>query len=224
MVTPVKFDHEIYLACIKEVEAELLRIGATECNHWRDQSQLSAVIFLLIRATSLLRSVLSMLVNGPLDACDAVRRAYLEAWLLAFEFRLEGSGSRAAQWHKEKHKHGSVDIKRIENYVKSQGIRSPMLGNDYGGLSKVAHPTKYAAENSVAVVAATSGDSVAIASLIEARAKFQTEDLPMTMYRFLWLVIEEREGLIKISANMSVLPVAMAYMKEYEKLLSESSR
>jgi hypothetical protein len=74
-----------YLSYLREIEGELLRIGSTKCNKLRDESQLSAVIFLLIRGVSLFRSVLLLLSLSSLDACDAVRRAYLETWLLAFE-------------------------------------------------------------------------------------------------------------------------------------------
>jgi hypothetical protein len=84
-----KVQYPAYFGYLKESEAELLRIGRTKCNYLRDPSQLSAVIFLLMRAASLFRSVLSILQSGQLDACDAVRRAYLETWLLAFEFRLQ---------------------------------------------------------------------------------------------------------------------------------------
>ncbi len=84
----------------------------------------------------------------PLDACDAVRRAYLETWLLAFEFRLIDSEAKATQWHNGKAKSWSADIPRLKRYAPLQGA-APMLGQDYGGLSKIAHPTKEAASNSV---------------------------------------------------------------------------
>jgi hypothetical protein len=167
--------------------------------------------------TSLFRSVLSLLENGSLDACDAVRRAYQETWLLAFEFRLEGSQAKAAQWHIGKSDSWSPDIRRLEAYVRSQGISEPMMGKTYGGLCEVAHPTRSAAENSMAVITAPHGDSVAKTSLIEAQTSFESRDVPELMYRFLWLIIEERTGLIKIEADTAALPTAISYANQYAK-------
>ena len=218
-----KFDYAAYLGYLSESEAELLKIGTTKCHDLHDKSQLAAVIFLLLRATSLFRSVLSLLESGSLDAYDAVRRAYQETWLLAFEFRLEESQTKAAQWHMGKSDSWSPDIRRLEDYARSQGISEPMLGKTYGGLSEVAHPTRSAAENSLAVVVAPHGDSVARTSLIEAQANFESKDVPMLMYRFLWLIIKERTGLIKIEADIATLPTAISYANRYAKTLSQAS-
>jgi hypothetical protein len=97
-----------------------------------------------------------------------------------------------------------------------------MMGKTYGGLCEVAHPTRTAAENSLAVVTAPHGDSVAT-TLIEAQANFESKDVPMLMYRFLWLIIEERTGLIKIEADMAALPTAISYTNKYAKTLSQES-
>jgi hypothetical protein len=213
-------DHAAYSGYLDEVEVELLRIGTAKCNCLRDQSQLSAVIFLLIRAGSLLRSVLSILDNGRLDAGDAIRRAYLETWLLAFEFRLEGSQPKTILWHQGRKDAWRLALKKIEAYTRSQGIKEPMLGKDYGGLSGVAHPTRSAAENSVALVVAPHGDSIARASVIDAKTKFEHGDLPMTMYRYLWLVIEERPGMIGTEVDIILLPTAVKYANDFAKSLT----
>jgi hypothetical protein len=211
----MKFDYQNFAALLDEADIELLRILATQCKGPSDYSQLSAVLFLLIRASSLLRSALVILEAGRLDAYDAVKRAYWESWALAFEFRLEGSQPRTARWHSDKNKNGIPDVKRIEDYMKSQGISSPLLRNDYGGLSEAAHPTKLAAENSVVVVVAPrSGDILAGQSLAGAREAFEGEQ-SMTMYRFLWLVLEEREGLIAISSDLGAMPNAHKFTSEF---------
>jgi len=213
-----KVGYPAYLSCLKESEADLVKIGRTKCNRLRDQSQLSAVICLLIRATSLFRSALSLVKNGQLDACDAVRRAYLETWLLAFEFRLEGSQEKTARWHNGKDKSWSANVSRLAKFLKSQGIES-MLGRDYGGLSNMAHPTKNAALTSVVLVTAPLGGctSVERATLVQARTSLESEDIPMMMYRLLWLIIEERTGLIPIEAELSALPMSVSYVNEYAK-------
>ena len=215
-----KVEYPAYFGYLKESEAELLRVGTTQCDRMRDESQLSAVVFLLIRATSLFRSVLSILHNGQLglDAFDAVRRAYLESWLLAFEFRLHQSQSKTVLWHRGKDKSWSASLQVLVKYARSQGIEEPMLGHDYGGLSKVAHPTKVAAMNSVvSVTAPPSGTSIETISLREARTNLEHKDIPEMMYRFLWLIIEERAGLIEIGTDTRALPTAVRYANEYAK-------
>jgi hypothetical protein len=213
----MNFDYKIFAGFLDEAEAELLKIMAARCNDASDHSQLAAVLFLLIRANSLLRSALSILEEGRLDAYDAVRRAYWESWALAFEFRLEGSQPKVTHWHTDKNKFGIPDIKKIETYMKLRGIPAPLLGKDYGGLCEVAHPTKSAAENSaVIVVASRGGDTVASRSLIEAKGAFEQEQ-PETMYRFLWLIIEERKGLTEINSDLAALPTAHKFALDFAK-------
>ena len=203
-----KVEYQAYFSYLNESEVELVKIGVTKCNRMHDQSQLSAVVFLLIRATSLFRSVLLLLKSGQLDACDAVRRAYLETWLLAFEFRLQKSESKTALWHQGKSKSWVANMQRLAPFLTSQGI-DPKLKDDYSGLSEMAHPTKHAASNSAVLVTAPF-------ELIKAQA-FLECDVPMMMYRFLWLIIEERTGLIPLEADLSALPTCVRYINEYAK-------
>ena len=119
-------------------------------------------------------------------------------------------------WHTDKNKFGIPDIKKIETYMKLQGIPAPLLGKDYGGLCEVAHPTKSAAENSaVIVVASRGGDTVASRSLIEAKAAFEQQQ-PETMYRFLSLIIDERKGFIEINSDLKALPTACRFASEFQ--------
>ena len=134
-------DYQAYAGYLNETEAELLKLAVVRCARLHDQSQLTAVLFLLIRALSLFRSLLLMMEGERANACDAVRRAYLEAWLLAFEFRLIDSEAKATQWHNGKAKSWSADIPRLKRYAQLQGA-APMLGQDYGGLSKIVHPNE----------------------------------------------------------------------------------
>jgi hypothetical protein len=42
----------------------------------------------------------------------------------------------------------------------------------------------------------------------------------MMIYLFLWLIMEEISGLIKIEADLTALPTAVSYTKEYARMLS----
>jgi len=211
------FDYKLFLGFIDEAQAELLKIMAAKCNDPSDHSQLAAVLFLLIRASSLLRSSLLILEAGHLDAYDALRRAYWEAHALAFEFRLAASSSKVAAWHKYKNANGIPKTARIEQYMRADGITDAFLDKVYRGLSAMVHATKSAAENSlVMVVAPSGGDTVARRSLIAARETFEKEQ-PDVMYRFLWLLIEERKGLVQINCDMTALPNACNFALDYAK-------
>lgn len=179
---PTLYDHDKFLTYLFELESALLLIGQRDCKGLHAETQLSAAIYVLLRATSLFRAALSLLESGLMDACDVVRRAYWEAWMLGYEFRIEGSGSHARRWHLEKHKHGEPDISRVKAFEKSHGIKPSTYGADYGGLSEVAHPTKSAAENSIVTVTALHSNPESLAHLDHARDAIAHDDAPAIMY------------------------------------------
>ncbi len=207
-----KFDYRKFAVFLDEAETELLRIRTS------DNSQLAAVLLLLTRASSLLRASLSLLELGRLDAFDVMRRAHWESWALAYEFRLKGSQSKTSKWHKNKNKYGSPDLKKMEEYMRLDGIASPRLGKDYGGLSRLTHSTKSAASNSAIVVAARCGKNTERQSkkIIDSKETFEHEEVG-TMYRFLWLTTEEREGLIEIGTDLTRMPTSHKFMLDVGK-------
>jgi len=85
-----------------ELESALSGIGLRDCNDLQDTTQLSAAIYCLLRATSLFRATLSLVNAGLMDASDVMRRAYWEAWMLGYEFRIESAADHAAAWHRDK--------------------------------------------------------------------------------------------------------------------------
>jgi hypothetical protein len=86
------------------------RIGLRDCQDLKVNTQLSAAIYALLRATSLFRSALFLLHAGFMDASDVIRRAYWEAWMLGYELRIDVASTHAARWHLEKNKHGEANI------------------------------------------------------------------------------------------------------------------
>src|ERR1019366_1378735 len=126
-----------FQAYLFELESALSLVGIRDCDDLRDASQLGAVIYALLRATSLFRATLSLLEAGLMDASDVMRRAYWEAWMLGYEFRLEGAARHAKLWNQEKHKHGIPEISRVKSYEEEHGIKASTYGAAYGGLSEV---------------------------------------------------------------------------------------
>jgi hypothetical protein len=82
-------NYDQIFGCLDELDRELLRIGAEQCDFLRRRNQHTAVVLLLLRSSSLLRSVVRLYRSVELDAFDAVRRAFFESWQLAFQFRME---------------------------------------------------------------------------------------------------------------------------------------
>jgi hypothetical protein len=110
-------DYEQIFKCLDEVEQELLRVGRDRCDFLRWENQLSAVILLLLRSASLFRAMTKLLHSVELDAFDAVKRAFLESWQLAFQFRLDNARGEVGIWLARTADSWSADIGRLEAYA-----------------------------------------------------------------------------------------------------------
>ena len=139
------------LACASELEREFLRIGAEKCNRLEDHSQLSAFLRLGLRATSLLRGMAPLLTQETLDSFQAVHRAFMEAWMLQFEFRLIDSTDRVARWFGRKNDSWVPNPKKVSNEIEGLGLSQSPFGREWEELSELTHPTLDATTNSCAV-------------------------------------------------------------------------
>ena len=88
------------LRCLDEVEAELFRVADDpECQRFHKNSQLTAVLLLLLRASSLLRSMTFLVqFRDLIDGFHLVARGFEETWNLAHDFRLTDQRDRTAKW------------------------------------------------------------------------------------------------------------------------------
>ncbi|MFZ1919753.1 MAG: hypothetical protein WAU58_19425 [Terriglobales bacterium] len=144
-----------------------------------------------------------------------MRRAYWEAWMQGYEFRIESSACHAVLWHMEKHKHGNPDIAMVKSYEVSHGIAASTYGATYGGLSEVTHPTKSASENSVLTMSALHGDKSR--RVEQAQETIEHGDAPPMMYLLIWTVISEWPGMISLGITPEDIPQAAAFFTEYER-------
>jgi hypothetical protein len=212
---PSLYEYDKFQRYLFELESELSLIGISECQDLQADTQLSAAIYALLRATSLFRATLSLLEAGFMDASDVMRRAYWEAWMLGYEFRIDTAGSHTARWHLEKHKHGEPDINRVKTFERSHGITTSTYGADYGGLSEVAHPSKSAAENSVVTVSAIHGDKSG--RIEHARETITQGDAPAMMYLLIWTVFAEWPDMISLGIRPEDIPQSAAFYAEYDR-------
>jgi hypothetical protein len=209
------YDYDKFQRYLFELESALSLIGIRDCQDLQADTQLSAAIYALLRATSLFRATLSLLEAGFMDAGDVMRRAYMEAWMLGYEFRLESSARHSKEWHREKHKHGIPEISRVRSYEEEHGIKTSTYGAAYGGLSEVSHPTKSAAENSIVTVSAIHGDK--IGRIEHARETVTQGDAPAMMYLLIWTVFSEWPGMISLGIKPEDIPQSTAFYAEYDR-------
>src|SRR5438445_10928208 len=93
------FEPKQILTCLDEIETELFRIADNEeCQRFHKDTQLTAVLLLLMRMSSLIRSLLLLLESGNFDGFDPVLRAFEETFYLAHELRLSASAEKTAAW------------------------------------------------------------------------------------------------------------------------------
>ncbi len=207
-------DYEMILRCIEEVDRELVRIAAERCDFLRQETQLSGVLLLLLRSTLLFRSMVELLRSRHLDAFNAVHRAFLESWLLAFQFRLKDSADEVGRWLARRPGSWSPRVRQLEEYARSRGHGAPNLGRDYGQLSELAHPTRNAAENSVALVTARLGVSDEEHMLVQEITALE-ESLPAMLYRIVWLVLDEHQDFIALHVDERNVPSAVQFVEQH---------
>jgi hypothetical protein len=207
-------DLPLLYRCLDEVESELIRMGRERHDFLREDSRLAAAILLLLRSSSMFRAMLELFQSRKLDAFDAVRRAFLESWLLAFQFRMQDLRGQAGQWLARRGA-AMADIGRLEQYARGRGHNTPNLGTDYGELSNLAHPTRDAAENSASLILWRLGlnaEGETVEQTIEALEK----QIPAMLYRFLWLVLDEDASLAPLHIDGRNLATAVRFAQEHQ--------
>jgi len=213
---PNLYDYDKFQSYLFELESALSLASLKKCRGLEEDTPISAAIYALLRATSLFRASLSLVESRLMDAGDVVRRAYWEAWMLGYEFRIESASSHAARWHVEKRKHGEPKIGVVKTFERSHGITTSTYGADYGGLSEVAHPTKSAAENSLVTVTAIHGNPDNKVRIEQARETIASGDAPSMMYLLIWTITAEWPGMISLGIKPEDIPRAAAFYSEYE--------
>jgi hypothetical protein len=128
-----------------------LAANHNDCNKFHNETQLTAVLLLLIRNASLLHSLLLLFESRNLDGFHAVLRAFEENWNMAVELRLKTQHEKVTRWLAEDNGTYLASIPVLNTFFDSRGKLEPALGPDYGNLSKLYHPMRAATMNSVGV-------------------------------------------------------------------------
>ncbi len=218
------FDCKHVLQCLDEVERELIRVADDpECERFHKNSQLTAVLFLLLRTSSLLRSMTLLVQFSDLeDGFHLVARGFEESWNLAHDFRLSDHHNRVTRWLAGQNDTWSARIGVIVKFAIGRGHLRPTLAQDYGLLSELAHPTRSAAENSVTLCGVRLG-------IEGAEAEIRTEQencekrVTATLYRLLWLILDQDTKFIAIPVDLTNVPVSLKYVEGYEHIGPQSA-
>jgi len=171
----------------------------------------TAVLTLLVRCSSLLRSLLQLFESGATDSFQVVLRAFEESWYLAFYFRFQDQHVNVAKWQADAGQ-WSPPIGELVEFAKARGVPEPTLGRDYGRLSEVAHPTKSAAFNSVTLCGARLKIPAAIAEMAEER-KNEEDRFPDALYRLVWVILDGDKGFIPLHISEKDLPQCSKYIE-----------
>ena len=217
-------DSKPVLRCLDEVEHELFRVSDDpNCGTFHRNSQLTAVLLLLLRASSLLRSMtLLAQYTDLIDGFHLVARGFEETWNLAHDFRLIDQGNRTAKWLALVNDTWSARLNTIVQFAVGRGHRNPTLARDYGLLSELAHPTRSAADNSVTLCGVRLGSEGAEAQIASELENCEKRVMA-TLYRLLWLILDQDAKFMPIPVDTGNLPLSLKYVKEYKYIDPETS-
>lgn len=118
-------------------------------------SQLTACLQLALRSASILSGMSRVLDLATLDSFETLNRASIEArdLLMYFRFDEKGIRERVGYWFAGGADNAwKADHAKVDEFLTKQGAVGIQLASNWSKLSVLAHPTKYAADNSSVIV------------------------------------------------------------------------
>jgi hypothetical protein len=214
----LKLDPKQVRACLDEIESELFRLADSgDCERFHKDTQLTAVLLLLMRMLSLIRSLLVLQESQDHDAFDGVLRAFEETWYLAHEFRLTARSHRAIAWLAGQRNTWKAKFGILIEFAKGRGHNAPTMGADYNILSELAHPTRTAAENSLALCMVRHGIDGAKEQLAD-QPRMKGERITYALYRLVWLMTDQDDKFIKVPADIRKTLECEKFIAEYDQI------
>lgn len=211
-------DYDRIRHCLDEIEAALFSVAdGEECQKFHRDSQLTAVLLLTLRMSSLVRSLLVLLPSESFDGFDAVLRAFEETWYLAHELRLSAYSDKAMAWLADEDNTWNAKIGVLLAFGQGRGHPRLNIGRDYNILSELAHPTVAAAQNSLTLCLVRRGLGAANAELAQAREN-NPERIRYALYRLGWLVLDQDPQFISIPVEKGSMPLTENFLETYEHI------
>jgi hypothetical protein len=215
-------DCKVILQCRDEVERELFRVANhNDCSRFHKETQLTAVLLLLIRSASLLQSLVLLFQSRNLDGFHPVLRAFEENWNMAHELRLTAQQNKAAKWLAGANDTYLASIPVLNEFIRDRGQHEPPLGRDYGSLSALSHPTRSAAMNSVGVALLRLGAEGAEVGFRPAEENDELR-LPYALHRLIWVILDQDTRFIPIPADPKNMPLCSKFFEAYGTLPTQA--
>jgi hypothetical protein len=206
-------DYDHLRRCRDEVEHELfLAANDPACNRFFNETQLTAVLLLLIRNASLFDSLLRLFQSRNLDGFHAVLRAFEENWNMAVELRLKTQNEKTTLWLAGDKSTYLASIPVLNKFFEGRGQLEPALGPDYGRLSNLYHPMRSAAMNSVGV-ALVRLHSEGADTMSKAAEDNDELRIPYALLRLIWLTLADDPNFINLPINPARLPLSVNFLK-----------
>jgi hypothetical protein len=214
----LKLDEKQVRSCLDEIQSELFKAAdSEECERFHKDTQLTATLLLLMRMLSLMHPLLLLQESADYDAFDGVLRAFEETWYLGHEFRLIARKDRAIAWLAAEDNTWKAKFGILIEFAKGRGHTAPTMGADYNRLSELAHPTRSAAENSLAICMIRQGIDGAKEQLTE-QPKMKGERITYALYRLVWLLTDQDDKFVKIPVDIKKMPGCETFIAEYDQI------
>jgi hypothetical protein len=150
-----------------------------------------------------------------LDGFHLIARGFEETWNLAHELRLKANQNKAIRWLLGQNDSWSAKLSDLIDFAIGRGHKKPTLARDYGVLSELAHPTRSAADNSVTLCGVRLGIPGAGAQIVDEQDNCEKR-VTATLYRLLWLILDQDARFIAIPVDEGKMPLSYKYVKDYK--------
>ena len=192
---------------LDELTQELVRRGDEEYRA-DPESQSSACFFLAIRSVSLLCGIAKLLRPQTRDSVKVLLRGFLESrdLLMTYRFDDQGIRNKIARWFE-----GSLgpswkaEHKRCEEFMENLGHGGSAFATKWSQITTLAHPTRFAAQNSVACVTLWAAKPPRVDDF-EAMMEPEIADFLTSIATLIVIATYDFPGLISLRCDLARLP------------------
>ncbi len=206
----------LYPTVFQELTTELVRRG-DECMRISPESQLTACFLLALRALSLIRGMQVMLRPEARDSYQVLARAHLEARDLLMTFRFDDGSARKkiGYWFAGTADNAwKAEHKKVDDFLTKRGAVAIELAASWSRATVLAHPTKYAAQNSAATIASSVAGRANTEDLGHEKADFL-----VAFSRFIAAVTYDVQGWISLGCDPNRMPTVEPFHQEVERVI-----
>ncbi|MBA3915782.1 MAG: hypothetical protein H0X25_18400 [Acidobacteriales bacterium] len=194
-------------AILAELTEELVRRADEEFRK-NSTSQSTACFFLAIRSTSLLLGMSKLLLPETRDSSEVLVRGFLEArdLLMTFRFDEKGTRNKITFWFDGKlGTSWKPDHKKCEQFMERLGHGGSRLATKWSQMTTLAHPTRFAAQNSVYAAALWAANPPRIEDYISMMEP-KIADYLTSIATIIVIATIDMPGLISLGCDLDRMP------------------